>query len=265
MDYITFFFVFVFGTIIGSFLNVVALRFKTGRSVGGRSFCFSCGKTLTAFELIPVFSYLFQRGKCKGCKSSISGQYPLVEFITGIVFATIAIVASNIFWFVLYCAAFSVLIVIAIYDSRHKIIPDSLSFIFAVIGLIAFLNRYWGNIVSVNAGIAFLAGLLLFLPFFFLWLVSDGLWMGLGDAKLAVGIGWLLGLASGFSAIILGIWIGAFWSVLQIIVNRYRKGKKLSLKSEIPLAPFLIIGTFLALIFTPDIFSINDWVSILFQ
>ncbi len=264
MNFITFFLVFIFGTIIGSFLNVVAFRFKTGRTVGGRSFCFSCGKTLNAFELIPVFSYLFQKGKCKTCKSPISSQYPLVELITGIVFGIVALKVASIFWFVMYCTAFSILIVIAIYDSKHKIIPDSLAFLFAILGLISMLNIHWNNIITFDSLVAFLSGPILFLPFFLLWLVSGGLWMGLGDAKLAIGIGWLLGLASGLSAVIIGIWAGALWSVFQIILGKYGKRKKLSFKSEIPLAPFLIFGTFVAFVFNPDIFSVNLWLSLIF-
>src|ERR1700752_70221 len=77
---------FVFGTIIGSFLNVVALRYNTGFSLGGRSRCFSCGKTLYWYKLIPLFSFLIQGGRCRKCHSQISIQYPLVEALTGLVF-----------------------------------------------------------------------------------------------------------------------------------------------------------------------------------
>lgn len=83
-------FFFLFGLIIGSFLNVVIYRYNTGRSVQGRSGCLSCGKTLSAVELIPLFSFIFQKGKCHGCGSKISWQYPLVEFSTGIAFTLIA-------------------------------------------------------------------------------------------------------------------------------------------------------------------------------
>jgi leader peptidase (prepilin peptidase)/N-methyltransferase len=265
MNYLLFLFVFVFGTIIGSFLNVVALRFKTGKTIKGRSFCFSCGKTLRAHELIPLMSFLMQRGKCRGCKSTISIQYPMVEALTGLVFAFIALNVTSLFWFFLYATAFSILIVIAIYDVRHKIIPDSLAFVFALVGLVAILATYSGNLLTFDALVAFLAGPLLFLPFFVLWFISGGTWMGLGDAKLSIGIGWLLGLATGTSAIILGIWIGAVWSLGALMVSKRNKSKSkaLTFKSEIPLAPFLIFGSFLALMLQPDLFSINSWIQLI--
>src|SRR3989344_1792899 len=79
-------FVFILGTIIGSFLNVVILRYNTGSSIQGRSGCMSCGKPLVWYELFPVLSFLFLLGRCGGCKSRISAQYPLVELLTGIIF-----------------------------------------------------------------------------------------------------------------------------------------------------------------------------------
>ena len=74
--------VFVFGTVIGSFLNVVVLRYKTGRKITGRSGCFSCGKKLSALELVPLLSFFFQGGKCTGCSSKISIEYPLIEIFS---------------------------------------------------------------------------------------------------------------------------------------------------------------------------------------
>ncbi|HYC34232.1 MAG TPA: prepilin peptidase [Candidatus Paceibacterota bacterium] len=260
MQYLVFFLAFIFGTIIGSFLNVVALRFRTGKSVGGRSLCFSCGKTLRFYELVPLLSFVFQRGKCRGCRSSISIQYPLVELLTGVAFGLLALYSTTLFWFLLHAAAFSILMVIAVYDIRHKIIPDSLSFAFGVLGFVAMLALNWNNLFSFEGLLALLAGPLLFLPFFILWLISGGVWMGLGDAKLSVGIGWLLGLASGISALIIGVWAGALWSVVAMAT---RRGRKLTFKSEIPLAPFLIFGTFLSLLIHPDIFSLNLWLSFL--
>lgn len=258
--------VFVFGAIIGSFLNVVVLRYKTGRSVGGRSFCFSCGKILTALELIPLFSFLFSFGKCRGCKSRISWQYPSVEFITGIVFLIIflkvalfsafaTLAALLFFWFV-----FSILIAISVYDLKHKIVPDLLVFIFGASSLLWMILSHPLDYFSTTLGVFdLLSGPILFLPFFILWYVSDGAWMGLGDGKLAIGIGWSLGFVGGVSAVILGFWIAAFVAIILLAVQKVwnKRGSNLSGKSEIPFAPFLVLGMLLAFLFNPDLFNLN--------
>ena len=91
MNILIFVFIFLLGTIIGSFLNVVIYRFNTGRTiVKGRSICMTCNRTLRWYELIPILSYVMQSGKCLRCKEVISHQYPIVEFVTGLVFVLIA-------------------------------------------------------------------------------------------------------------------------------------------------------------------------------
>ena len=137
---------------------------------------------------------------------------------------------------------FSLLVVIAVYDLRHKIIPDSLSFTFC---LLAFLSLFF-SFNHIPTFLQFLSGPLIAFPFAFFWLVSAGKWMGLGDA---LGIGWLLGLSLGFSALVFAFWLGAIVGVSLIIFS-----KKYGLKSEIPFAPYLILGTFLAFIFSLSLF-----------
>ncbi len=262
MESLSFFFAFVFGLIIGSFLNVVALRFGIRKVTKGRSMCFSCGKVLTALELIPLFSFLFLKGKCYKCKTPISWRYPLVELGTGLMFGLTALVAENISYFLFFGTVFSVLIVISLYDAKHKIIPDSLSFTFGCLGFVYYLVTFAGQYASVESLLHLIAGPFLFLPFFLVWFLSGGAWMGLGDAKLAVGIGWLLGLAGGLSAVIIGIWAGAIWSVTLMLLQKARARKQLTMKSEIPLAPFLILGTFISFLIQPDIFNIDLWIQL---
>ena len=154
MDFLIWFFMFAFGTIIGSFLNVVILRYNTGEPiVNGKSACFSCAKKLSWYELIPIFSFAALRGKCGKCKSKISWQYPLVEFFTGLLFLAVYLKLNGFYFlnsnnlfslgnsvskysYFYYLAVFSILIVITVYDLRHKIIPDLLVFSFAFISLI---------------------------------------------------------------------------------------------------------------------------------
>ena len=259
---------FVFGLIVGSFLNVVIIRHNTSRSLGGRSGCMVCEKKLAWYELIPVFSFLFLKGRCKGCQTRISIQYPLVELVTGLIFSLLFVKFQTLFQinpqsfyltFIFYAVAFSLLLVIAVYDLRHKIISDKLVLIFSII---TFLGLFLFTAHGLPAQAGFLphwptlwqfgAGLLIALPFAFLWLVSKGAWMGLGDAKLAVGLGWLLGLAQGLSGLVLAFWTGAIVGVALLFLS-----KKYSMKSEIPFAPFLVLGAILAFFFSLNVFMLK--------
>jgi prepilin signal peptidase PulO-like enzyme (type II secretory pathway) len=248
---LAFIFIFLLGTIIGSFLNVVIYRFGTGKMISrGRSICMTCNRTLRWYELIPVFSFLIQSGRCRRCASKISHQYPSVEFGTGLLFALTAFhflpllyVSQTTFitTLVLYMLMFSFLIVIIVYDLRHKIIPDIFVYSYAVVAFIlaCITPSLWG----------FLAGPILALPFALLWLVSGGRAMGLGDAKLILGIGWMLGISQGLSALILAFWIGALVSIAILLTHK----NKINMKSQIPFAPFLILGALLAFFFHLEI------------
>jgi leader peptidase (prepilin peptidase) / N-methyltransferase len=257
-------FVFILGTIIGSFLNVVILRYSTGRNTRGRSFCFTCGKTLGALELIPVFSFLMLGGKCKKCNSRISLQYICVELLTGFLFLAVFLkFFSNIYtipFFTLtyYFTLFSILVVIGVYDLKHKIVPDRLAFLFAGISLFGLLwFKSYDYLFSYPGFLDLLAGPIFFLPFYTLWRFSGGRLIGLGDGKLAIGIGWMLGLVAGTSAIILGFWIGAVFSLCLMFWGYIFHHKKVGLKTEIPFAPFLILGVLVAFMFDIDILSLG--------
>lgn len=264
-------FLFVLGAIIGSFLNVVILRYGT-RSLAGRSGCFSCGKTLRWHELFPILSFIWLRGRCRNCKSKISLQYPLVEFLTGLIFLGVFLKFQLGTFYVPFLtfyvlAVFSILLVIAVYDLRHKIIPDGLSYCLAVITFLGVLVTNKFSALFQFPGIFdLLAGPIMALPFVLIWFFSRGRWMGFGDAKLALGLGWFLGFPDSISAFILAFWIGAFWSVsLMFFGWLSRNGdypkwldfsKAIGMKSEIPLAPFLILAAILVFFFDFNVFSI---------
>ncbi len=263
MDTLSLLLSFIFGTIIGSFLNVVAFRYNTGFGINGRSKCLSCAKTLTWKELIPIFSFLAQKGACRKCKSKISWQYPTVEFFAGLLFVFIFIKfppvsSSAAVLTALYLLITSLLVVITVYDIKHKIIPDALAYVFAVV---AFASLFFGGTTFFHVPfvIDMLAGPLCALPFALLWLVSGGEWMGLGDAKLMLGIGWTLGFVGAISAIVLAFWIGAVISVTwMLIVFRKFKGRY-----EIPFAPYLILGMYLVLLFGINVINIRPFLDIL--
>lgn len=259
--------IFLFGLIIGSFLNVVILRYRTGRTILGRSACFSCGTILTWQDLIPVLSFLSIRGKCRRCGSKISRQYPAVELLTGFVFLLIfwqvgySFSAESLLSLLYLLIIWALLILILVYDLRHKIIPNSFVYTFAILAFLNFLtvtplNQIWR---SPNVW-DLLAGPILFLPFFLIWFFSRGRMMGLGDGKLALGIGWLLGLAKGGTAIILGFWIGAVISIFLLILSKLGLslgGKPLTIKSEVPFAPFLILGILIVFLTEFNLFIIG--------
>jgi prepilin signal peptidase PulO-like enzyme (type II secretory pathway) len=259
---------FLLGAIFGSFLNVVIYRTGSGVGYSGRSRCLSCGKDLTAMMLIPLFSFLFQGGRCAYCKAKLSWQYPLVEAASGALFVMVWWVTKfdplassfeETILFGLELLIWLTLLLIVAYDVKHKIIPDRFSLTFALLaGALALLRWHWGFVVPqflplfgvyTPVWLDLLAGPLLALPFALLWLFSGGRAMGLGDAKLVWGLGWLLGFAGGISAVILAFWTAFFPSIILLFLPR----KHFTMKSEIPFAPFLILGALLVFVCGIDI------------
>jgi prepilin signal peptidase PulO-like enzyme (type II secretory pathway) len=254
-----YFFVGILGLVIGSFLNVVILRVMEGRDLNGRSGCPHCAHTLKWYELIPVLSYLVQKGRCRACAHPISPQYPLVELLTSAVFVGVLhvqmemLLTAPLYLGLLYMLAhlcmWSILVVIAVYDLRTTYIPDIFSYSLAGIALLTlFLQGLLTAPYALPSVSALLAGPLLFLPFYLLSKISDEQWMGYGDGKLALGMGWMLGIGAGLSAVVLSFWIGAVVMLglmgLQRVYARIRnvQGAFFTYKSKVPFGPFLILG-----------------------
>lgn len=246
----------LFGLIIGSFLNVVILR-RGAKSLGGRSMCFSCGNEIAWYDNVPLISYLALRGRCRACGSGISIQYPLVEAATALLFGVLGAWASAqpdslvLRALVLdYFAIASILVALFAYDVRHTIIPDAWAYLFA---LLSFLTYPLAHLGAGSIATYLLAGPLAALPLFALWLVSRGRWMGLGDSKLALGMGWLLGPVYGVVAVFFAFMIGAVVSLAILLpLPLYRRilatwgllsakpGASYTMSSEVPFGPFLI-------------------------
>lgn len=243
---------------------MVIFRLNTGRTIAtGRSICMTCNRNLRWYELIPVLSFLIQSGKCRRCASRISHQYPIVELATGLMFAFIAYkflpilyvsYIQYIFLVVLFVFIFSLLIVISVYDLRHKIIPDKLVYLFIFLTFVSiFINTsYIDTLFTLPSISNLVAGPAVALPFVLIWFFSKGKLMGLGDGKLMLGIGFLLGLSSGIFAIVISFWIGTIVSLLLLLLSK----KKMNMKTEIPFAPFLIASTFVTFLFSFDLFSL---------
>jgi len=245
---IIYIFIFIFGAIIGSFLNVVINRYNTGMGISGRSYCPVCSKKLSWSELIPVFSFLMQKRKCIGCGGIISWQYPIVEITTGLLFLLIYNSQSTINDVLFYWLVMSILIVIVVYDFRHKIIPNGFVYTFIALSFFSIFQVSDFKLNIPNTWDLF-AGPLLAAPFVLLWSFSDGRLMGLGDGKLALGIGWMLGIAKGISAMLIAFWTGAIVGIALLFLRR----KTITMKSEIPFGPFLVLGTIIIFLFNINI------------
>ncbi len=230
-------FALLFGLVIGSFLNVCICRVPLKQSVAaGRSYCPSCGHALKPLDLVPVFSYLFLRGKCRYCGERISAQYPLVELLS----AGLYVLSFYIFgltWMTLASWAFvSVLIVASMIDIHTFEIPDGASIAILVIGAACFFLPdsllWWERLLGVLCA----AG-----PLLLVVLLSRGNAMGLGDVKLMAAsglvLGWKLSLFSLLSAVVIGAIVGV------VLIASKKKGRK----DAIPFVPMLSAGLVTAL------------------
>ncbi len=226
----------IFGLIVGSFLNVVILRMNTGKGLGGRSMCLSCNKTLHWYELIPVISFLVQKGRCTKCHSKIAWQYPIVELVTAVLFVSVVIQGMSLIHTVLWLLFVALSVVISVYDIRHRMIPVRPLIALAVVSLFIGLHIFGAIIVA--------------LPFLALWFISLGKWIGFGDIELMAVIGLALGVSRGFSAVMLGFWTAC---LIVIPIVLYFKLKKKKYTPHIPFGPFLLFGMYLVGIWGIDI------------
>ena len=234
------------GLLVGSFLNVLVLRTKQGTNfVTGRSECPQCKRQLTWYELIPVVSYVVQKGKCRGCHKHISAQYPMVEAITASTFALLYLhfgIASSYAIFSLVCWLFasSLLIAAAVYDARWYLLPDSFTLPTIFIGIIYVVasNTLFGQHDAIQH--ILMAGLFAVL-FTTLNLISSGKWLGDGDIRLAIIMGLMLSFDQFVVAVFFSFNIAAAVSLWLIATHRKSR------KDIIPLGPFLVVGTLLGL------------------
>lgn len=259
---------FGFGVIIGSFLNVVIYRFHTGKSLAGLSHCLSCQTPLRFYELFPLFSYLGLRGRCRSCSAHIPSRYFWVELATGLLFVAVTLTLSPLWWPAgLFLVA--LLVVVAVYDIYHLVIPQLFVWLLFIIALAIIGGRYYLVPDLWQVGSQILAGLLAYGFFAGLWKMSAGRWIGYGDAKLALPLGLIVGLTGTFSMIVLSFWVGTIISLGLLFVGRLRQkpGKThlrflstpLTMKSEVPFAPFLIIGFLLVYLGQVDVLTLISY------
>lgn len=225
--------IFIFGIVIGSFLNVCILRIPRHETiVTERSHCMNCGYQLSWYDMIPVFSWLFLRGRCRKCKAPISPQYPIIEATNGVLYVVIFLVEDFSLEAVLCCLLASALLVLSVIDWRTYEIPIGINIFILMLGILRVITDYrnWWN---------YLAGFLCVSCFLYLlfW-ISKGKAIGGGDIKLMAAAGLLLGWKLIILAFLLGCIIGAVIHIIRMRVSHA--------DHVLAMGPYLSVGILIA-------------------
>lgn len=268
-------FVIVIGLCLGSFVSALAWRLYIRRSIDksdldkkalqdtsiikGRSMCPNCRHVLSPLDLVPVLSWLFLRGKCRYCHKEISWQYPLIELsmsfalLISYIFWPVPVIGQEILLFCVWSLILITLMALLVYDFRWLILPNILVIVLAVLVVFKlFLTVYInGDIDLIYGPIA--GALALFSIFALLFYVSKGKWIGGGDVKLSIALGLMSGGLFGAMAILF------LSSLLGILVYLPKIFKKRTIRSiKLPYGPFLILATFIIVVFGDHISMYAD-------
>ena len=232
----------LYGIVIGSFVNVLILRLPIHESITlKRSHCMNCGHTLAWYELFPLFSYLFLRGKCRHCKAHISVQYPIVEAVNGVLYVILFLVKGITVDTFLYCLCASALLALSVIDWRTQTIPLGFNIFIFILGLVRLITDIsnWSQYVI---GLFAVSGFLLLL-----WLITKGRGIGDGDIKLMAATGLLLGWQLNIVAFLLGCIIG---SVVHLVIMAVKKAGRV-----LAFGPYLSMGVYIAMIWGEQLVS----------
>ena len=235
--------IFLFGIVIGSFVNVCIYRIpKKEDIVKVRSHCMSCGYQLKWYDLVPLFSYLALRGRCRKCKAKLAAQYPIIEAANGILYVVIVLVNGVNVESLLYCLLTSALITLSVIDFRTYEIPLGINIFILAIGLIRVAT-------DLSGWLAYLIGFCSVSVFLMiLYYATKGRGIGGGDVKLMA----VCGLVLGWKLIILAFFIGC---ILGAVIHVARM--KISGESHVlAMGPYLSMGIFIAMLWGN---SIIEW------
>lgn len=232
----------IYGVIIGSFLNVCIYRIPKNESiVTNRSHCMNCGKQIKWYDLVPLVSYLILGGKCRYCKTKLSLQYPLVEFLNGFGYALIVFTNGVNVDSILYCLCFSALLTLSVIDWRSYEIPVAFNIFIGILGIIRLLTNLkdWPLYVI---GMISVSGFL-----YMLFLITKGKAMGGGDIKLMAAAGLLIGWKEILLALVIGCVLGSvIHSILMKVQNKTHM---------LALGPYLSMGIFISMIYGEKIIN----------
>jgi leader peptidase (prepilin peptidase)/N-methyltransferase len=256
--------VFLFGLVIGSFLNVCILRIPEGKSIVlPASSCPKCGKAIAPYDNIPVLSWLILGGKCRNCRTKISTMYPAVELLTGLLFLAcyfaFGLTLASLKWAIFA----ALLVVLAITDLRERILPDAVNFFGLGAGLLLsffikpldgtalWIVSRWFDYPPPQPVLSFLDAILgAAAGSGLLWVVAEGYFrlrgregMGLGDVKMMAAVGAFLGLKRTLITVLAGSLLGSVIGIILIAVSK--KGRDY----ELPFGTFLAAGALLVIFF----------------
>lgn len=250
MNIIYIIYMFVIGTIMGSFFNVIGHRLSKNESaIKPRSHCEFCGHTLAWYELIPIVSFLIQGGKCRKCRAKLSWWYPLIEIITGLFFVGCYLYYGFTYDLLLALIISSVLIITCISDFNYLVILDEVLIVSSLAALVViFLKDGFNGLI-----ISLLSGLLMFFFMLMVKIVGDKAFkresLGGGDIKLSLFIGLVLGYKLSFINLVLASFLALPVAFYYLVKLKDR---------EVPFGPFLIISTFIIYIFSAQILEFID-------
>ncbi|NMA66317.1 MAG: prepilin peptidase [Clostridiaceae bacterium] len=257
MDMLFSILLFILGMCVGSFLNVCIHRIPMGKSiVFPSSECTNCGEKIRSTDLIPVVSYIMLRGKCRECNNPISIQYPVVELITGLLWLVSFLKYGFTFETVAIIFLITLLIPVAFIDLKYMIIPNGfvITGLIGGIGVVIFHALYrpiifydsplwYAPLIGMisASGILFIIALIGYIIY-----RNDGA-MGMGDVKIFLPIGLILGFKLSLLTLVFSIFLGGITSIFLLLI------KKVERKSAIPFGPFIVLSSIIIGLFACEI------------
>lgn len=250
---------FIYGSALGSFVNVIVTRLNVAPIIKSRSKCLSCGTVLSWKELVPVLSYIFLGGKCKNCKTKYGVSNLFIEIIYGLIFVCVyglilkgqISLASSFLWLCYYTLFFITLGVITLYDIKHKVIPVKFFYGFFALSLVILFSRFLDD----SSWYTLISPIIVSSPFLILWAISRGKWLGFGDVLMFMAVGSFFDAFQGLAVFFLSVWIGAIVGIILKVLEN----KKYTLKTAIPFVPFITISIIIVLFTDIDILSIAQF------
>lgn len=245
MEILVDFYITFIGLVLGSFYNVVGLRVAEGQSIiSPPSHCPSCGRRLAIRDLVPVFSYLFLRGRCRTCHQKISSIYPIIEASTGLLFLFSFLHATSIEEMIYGWLLVSLLIIVLVTDLTKMMIPDKILLffflLFVVFRIIFRLTPWWDSLVGAATGFVLLA---------LIAIISRG-GMGGGDVKLFAVIGLLVGTKTVLLGFFFSTFFGAVIGIGCLLIGVIRR------RQPVPFVPFIVMGMLTAFFFGDKLIAI---------